>query len=168
MKYCNHCGAGLPDDATFCTACGNSLNPNPAPGYAPNPGYAPVPGYAPQGYAPVDPYDHTSEFDPKDISDNKVICMLIYLTGAIGIFIALLASNSSKYVAFHVRQALKFMVVNSLIAVVTALTFWTVLVPIVAGIFTIVLAVVQIICFFDICKGKAKEPYIIRDMKFMK
>ena len=71
----------------------------------------------------VDPYDHTAEFDPKDISDNKVICMLIYLTGAIGIFIALLASSTSQYVAFHVRQALKFLVVYSLMAIVLALVF---------------------------------------------
>jgi uncharacterized membrane protein len=166
MKFCPGCGASLDDSTAFCNNCGKPLNgtPRTAPNFGgPN-------AQAPYGYAPVyqDPFDHTAEFDPKDISDNKVICMLIYLTGAIGIFIALLASNSSKYVAFHVRQALKFMVVNSLIAVVTALTFWTVLVPIAAGIFTIVLVVVQIICFFDICKGKAKEPYIIRDMKFMK
>ncbi len=162
MKFCPACGASLPDETAFCNNCGKPVAPGPANHGTPYP-------QAPYGYAAYqDPFDHTSEFDAKDISDNKVICMLIYLTGAIGILIALLASNSSKYVAFHVRQALKFLVVNSLVVLITALTFWTILVPIAAGIFSVVLTVVQIICFFDICKGKAKEPYIIRNLTFMK
>ena len=162
MKFCPNCGATLPANTAFCNNCGARV-----PGAANAPAPNAQPGY---GYgAPFqDPYDHTSEFDSKDISDNKVICMLIYLTGFIGILIALLASNTSKYVAFHVRQALKFLVVNSLVLVITALTFWTVIVPIAAGILSIVLGVVQIICFFDICKGKAKEPFIIRNLTFMK
>ena len=168
MKYCNHCGAGLPDDATFCTACGNSLNPNPAPGYAPNSGYAPVPGYAPQGYAPVDPYDHTSEFDPKDISDNKVVCMLMYLASYAGILVALLMSNSSKYVAFHLRQVLKFEVATLLVGIIGAVGSIILIGPFLAGIAVAVLFVCRVICFFQICKGEAKEPAIIRDLKFLK
>ena len=119
--------------------------------------------------APVfDPYDHTAEFTPKDISDNKVISMLVYLMGAIGIVIALLAANSSPYAAFHVRQALKFTVVTILLAIVTAVLCWTIIVPIVAGIAALALLVVKIICFFQICKGKAVEPYIIRSFTFLK
>lgn len=155
MKFCPTCGATLPDNIAFCNNCGA-----PVAGGANN--------AAPYGVPFMDPYDHTAEFDAKDISDNKVICMLIYLTGFVGILVALLASNTSKYVSFHVRQALKFLVVNSLVLIITALTFWTVIVPIAAGILTIVLGVCQIICFFDICKGKAKEPYIIRNLTFLK
>lgn len=162
MKFCPNCGATLPANTAFCNNCGARV-----PGAANAPAANAQPGYG-YGAPYADPYDHTSEFDPKDISDNKVICMLIYLTGFVGILIALLASNTSKYVAFHVRQALKFLVVNSLVLVITCLTFWTVIVPIAAGILTVVLGVVQIICFFDICKGKAKEPYIIRNLTFMK
>lgn len=172
MKFCNNCGVTLPDDATFCTSCGNSLGgaptPNPAPSYSPNPGYAPAPGYAPVTYAPVDPYDHTSEFDPKDISDNKVVCMLMYLAGYVGILVALLMSNSSKYVAFHLRQVLKFEVVNLLLGIVGALGAIIVIGPIVAGIMMVVLFVIRIICFFQICSGKAKEPAIIRSLGFLK
>ena len=169
MKYCPNCGSGIADEATFCPNCGNGVgNPaNPAPGYNPNPGYAP--GYNPPPVYPAyDPYDHTAEFDPKDISENKVICMLVYLAGYIGILVALLMSSSSKYVAFHVRQALKIEVVTMLGAIVTALLFWTVIVPIAAGILAIALFVVKIICFFQICSGKAKEPAIICNLKFMK
>jgi uncharacterized membrane protein len=151
--------------------------PNAAPNPAPNAGFTAPANYGapnaqpPYGYgSPVytDPYDHTAEFDAKDISDNKVICMMIYLTGFIGILIALLASNSSKYVAFHVRQGLKFQVVSILTTLVSLLTFWTFIIPAAAGVLSIALFVVQIICFFDICKGKAKEPAIIRNLNFLK
>ena len=175
MKFCPNCGVTLPDDATFCTSCGNPLNngqptPPPAQGYAPNPGYTPNPGYAypPVTYAPVDPYDHTAEFDPKDISENKVVCMLIYLGSYIGILVALLLAGTSKYVGFHVRQALKFEVTTILVGLVTALLCWTFIVPIAAGILMVALFVIRIICFFQICKGQAKEPAIIRSLNFMK
>lgn len=176
MKYCPNCGSGIADEATFCPSCGNSIgNPgNPAPGYNPNPNYNPNPGYAP-GYNPppvypaYDPYDHTSEFDPKDISENKVICMLIYLAGVVGIFVALLMASSSKYVAFHVRQALKFQVAYILLGIIGGLGAVLIFIPtIVAGVMIGILSIIQIICFFQICKGQAKEPAIIRSLKFMK
>lgn len=180
MKYCPNCGSGIADEATFCPACGNSVGAaNPAPNAAPNPGYnpgypnggyAPNPGYNPApAYPAYDPFDHTSEFDPKDISDNKVICMLIYLAGYIGIFVALLLASSSKYVAFHVRQALKFEVATLLLGIVGGLGAVLIFIPTVAaGIMIVVLSVIKIICFFQICKGQAKEPAIIRSLKFMK
>lgn len=162
MKVCPNCQAQLDDAAVFCPNCGSQfVAPQQAPVYA-----APQPAYAP---APVvDPTDHTAEFDPKDISDNKVIAMLVYLLGAIGVIIALLGSNSSPYVAFHVRQALKFLVVEVLVGICIALLFFTIIVPIVGGIFLGVLEVIKIICFFQICSGKAKEPVIIKSIGFLK
>ncbi len=94
--------------------------------------------------------------------------MLVYLAGAIGIIIALLVGSASPYAAFHVRQALKFFVVETLITLVSLLLCWTVIVPIAAGILAIALWVVKIICFFQICSGKAKEPAIIRSFGFLK
>ncbi len=155
MKICPKCNAQCDDGAAFCTVCGYS--------------FASAQQTPPPPYASVhDPYDHTAEFDPKDVSANKVIAMLTYLMGVIGIIIALLVGNSSPYAAFHVRQALKFTVVETLLAIATALLFWTFLVPIAAGILYIVIFVIKIICFFQICGGKAKEPAIIRDLKFLR
>ena len=150
MINCPRCGAQVEEGSIFCSACGNQMQP----------GAVPVQTY--------DPYDHTREFDAKDISDNKVISMLVYLMGAIGIIIALLAANKSEYAAFHVRQALKFTVIEILTGIVAAFTFFTVIVPVAAGIFLAVLWVVKIICFFQICSGKAKEPAIIRNFTFLR
>ncbi len=35
MSFCPNCGANLPDNATFCTNCGNPIGSVPAGGYAP-------------------------------------------------------------------------------------------------------------------------------------
>lgn len=154
MQNCPKCGMQLEDGVIFCSGCGAKIE-NAAPVYA-------QPVYA------YDPYDRTAEFEPKDISDNKVISMLVYLLGWIGIIIALLAAPTSPYAGFHVRQALKFTVVEILVGIITAFTFWTIIVPIAAGIFLLVLWVIKIIAFFQICAGKAKEPAIIRDLGFLK
>lgn len=121
-----------------------------------------------QYYAPpVDIYDHTAEFDPKDIAANKVIAMVAYLLGTIGIIIALLGAHDSKYAAFHVRQALKFTVLEMLTGIIAIVLCWTFVVPIAAALCILVLFVVRIICFFSICSGKAKEAPIIRSFGFL-
>lgn len=158
MKFCPNCGTQLSDDATFCPNCGYSSANQPA-GNAPYYG-APMPVY--------DPYDHTAEFDAKDVSDNKIFAMLPYLMSVVGIIIALLAAPNSAYVGFHIRQAVKFTIVEALVGIVTLLLVWTVIVPIVSGIFMAVLVVIQILMFFSICNGKAKEPAIIRSIGFLK
>ena len=184
----------MDDNLAFCMNCGTQLpagQPAPAPAVPPTPQPTPAAAMTPPPASPYvnqvppqngpygniqpgqpapvfDPYDHTAEFTAKDISDNKVVSMLVYLMGAIGIVIALLAANSSPYAAFHVRQALKFTVVNILLGIAAAVLCWTFIVPIAAGIAALALLVIKIICFFQICKGKAIEPYLIRSLTFLK
>ena len=179
MKTCPNCKTQLDDSALFCTTCGvqfgNALPQGAVPpqqkavppqqnaippqqgAIPPQGAYAAAPGY--------DPYDHTAEFDPKDISDNKVFAMLCYLMDFIGIIVALLATHSSKYTMFHVRQALKITVVSILSVFVLIIPFlgWIAF-PILQGI----LWVIKIISFFQICSGKAKEPAIIRSFGFLR
>lgn len=165
MKICPKCNAQVDDNVMFCSTCGNNFAANAQQQTYQAP---PQPNYQPNYQPAYDPYDHTSEFEAKDISENKVISMLVYLMGAIGIVIALLASNTSPYAAFHVRQALKFTVVEILVAICTVFLFWTILVPIAAGILMTTLTVIKFICFFQICAGKAKEPAIIRSLGFLR
>ena len=146
MKFCPKCGAQLDDAAIFCPACGTNF----------------------QSGAQSNQYDHTAEFDAKDVSDNKPYAMLVYLMGIIGIFIALLAARDSKYLQFHIRQVIKFQVTQVLVGIVMAVLFFTIIIPIAGAIFLGVLFVIQIICFFRICSGKSVEPEIIRSFKFMK
>ena len=155
MKTCPKCQAQIDDNSAFCTSCGYAFAAEQQPQPQPQPVNA-------------DPADHTAEYDPKDISDNKVIAMLVYLLGTIGIIIALLGSHESPYVRFHIRQSLKFLVIETLTVLAISLLCWTFIVPIVGCIFIMVLEVIKIICFFQICGGKAKEPAIIRSFGFLK
>lgn len=160
MRTCTKCGASLEDTAAFCNVCGQptgAVAPAVAPSVTPTPA---VPAF--------DPYDHTHEFDAKDVSDNKVIVMLVYLLGTIGVIIALLASSTSPYAAFHVRQGLKFTVVETLAGLIAILLVWTIIVPIAVVVLMLVLFVCKIICFFSICKGQAKEAPIICKLNFLR
>lgn len=167
MKVCPKCGSQMNDNDSFCETCGmgfggdaphdNSQQPNEG---QPNNWQQPV--------EHINPYDHTAEFDLKDISANKVIAMLCYLLGTVGVIIAMLGSQSSPYAGFHVRQAIKFTVVDILLGIIGVVFFWTFLIPLLCGICYVILFVVRIICFFSICKGNAKEPPIIRSLGFLR
>lgn len=162
MKTCPNCHAQLDDNAIFCTACGTQFGANQQGAVPPQQNAVPPQAaYVP----PYNPYDHTAEFDPKDISDNKVFAMLCYLMGFVGIIVALLATNSSKYAMFHVRQALKIEVASILSVFVLIIPFlgWFAF-PILQAI----LLVIKVISFFQICSGKAKEPAIIRSFGFLR
>ncbi len=179
MKNCPKCNAQVEDQALFCPVCGFQFGaqqeaaPNQVPPqqqYNPNQqqyNYAPYPPQA-QPQPAFDPFDHTAEFDKQDISDNKVFAMLVYLMGIMGIVVALLASNKSEFTRFHIRQALKFEVCEILMILATAVLFWTFIVPIAVAIMECIFFVLKIICFINICQGKAKEPAIIRNLGFLK
>ena len=152
MKFCPNCGNPLEEGATSCPKCGDPLTLQAAP--------------VPVSY--VDPTDHTGEFDAADVSDNKVIAMLPYLMGIVGLIIALLARSDSPYAKFHTRQYLKICVCEAIIAICSAVLCWTILVPIAGAICIVILLVVRIICFFQICKGQAKEPAIVCRLGFLK
>lgn len=157
MKICPNCNAQLDDNMAFCVNCGTNLNE----GQAASAPAAPV-------YLAADPYDHTAEFDAKDISDNKVMAMICYLFGFIGIIIALIASKDSPYAGFHVRQSLKIQVALTLASVAMLLTCWLILPVIAYVVISAILTVVRYICFFQVCSGKAKEPFLIKSLNFMK
>lgn len=179
MKRCSQCGAELNDNTTFCTRCGAKMerveNEAASDKQSAN-GYQSAYGkqaqnngeYTYQQYAKTDPYDHTLEFDAKDIADNKVVAMLVYLMGVLGIVIGLIAGNKSEYVAFHTRQAMKFKVISILMGIVTAVLFWTFIIPIAALVLWIVLWACKVIAFFSVCSGKACEPYIVRHLDFLR
>ena len=155
MAFCPKCGNQIPDDCKFCAACGAQLDANAQP--------------APNVIPPmVDPADHTAEFTKEDISQNKIMAMAAYILGTVGIIIALLAAPQSPYAAFHSRQALKLDILTILLSLVTAVLSWTFIVPIFAGIAALVLLVIRIICFFQVCSGKAKDAAIVGALPFFK
>ncbi len=151
MKFCPNCGAQLEEGAAGCPSCGAVFVAQPAP-----------------AAVYVDPTDHTSEFDAADISENKVFAMLPYLLSVVGVIIALLAKTESRYTAFHVRQSLKIFICQALVGIISAVLAITIIVPLAGAVCEIILLVVQIICFFQVCAGRAKEPAIVNRLGFLK
>jgi len=176
MKFCDNCAARVSDDAVFCANCGMSLTSDSAPSQnntqgapqssaspAENTSYNTYGDYYQQPYIPTDPFDHTHEFSPEEISENKVFAACVYILGVMGIIIGLLAANSSKYVRFHVRQALKINLLAMVSMILGLVFFWLIIPIIAASVFVIILFVVMIIGFIDAWKGRAKELPIIRN-----
>ena len=141
MKVCTNCHLSFPDSASHCT---------------------PLTTVADQ---PGDPLDHTAEFNPADISANKVFALIPYLMGWVGVIITLLASSSSPYAGFHVRQALKIQIAAllSLVLLIIPLLGW-----VAAFACKIIAIVLNLICFFRVCSGKAIEAPIVSSFKFLK
>ncbi len=150
MKFCPNCGAQLEEGATSCPGCGAVFVTQPA------------------SAAYADPTDHTAEYDAADVSENKIFAMLPYLLSVVGVIIALLGKKESPYVAFHVRQALKIFICQTLVGILSAVLAITVIVPLAGVVCEIILLVVQIICFFQVCAGRAKEPAIVYRLGFLK
>ena len=181
---CPKCGSEMPDDSAFCTRCGASLhtgtqenqNSQGMPyGYG-NPqgnngayyGNPQMNNGMPYGQPYVDPKDHSAEFDGKDIADHKLFAMLPYLLGILGTIVALLVAKDSPYVGFHVREGIRILVSEVLLGLITVVLCWTVVVPIAAAVCFIILLVVRIISFVNVCNGKAKEAAIVSNFGFLK
>jgi len=164
MKICPKCNAQLDDNTAFCRICGCNLAEAQQNQYQYQYNQA---QYQPPQQA-YDPYDHTNEFDSKDISDNKIMALMIYVGGVVGVIIALLAAKDSKFVGFHIRQYLKFFLVETVATFATIVLFWTFIVSIAWAALMIALLVFRIICIVQICKGQAKEGLLIRKIAFLK
>ncbi len=161
MVTCPKCGNQLPDGAAFCNNCGTPIQgaPQGMPQGAPQ-----QPMYQ-QPVMAYDPWDHTAEFDRQDISDNKVFAMLPYLFSWIGVIVVMLAAQNSAYARFHARQYLKIAATEGilLLLMIIPILGW-----IVAGIGFLILFVLELIGFFGVCGGKAKEIPIIRGFGFLR
>ncbi|MCR4739059.1 MAG: zinc-ribbon domain-containing protein [Lachnospiraceae bacterium] len=157
MKSCPNCHTEVDDSHVFCPVCGTNID---------NPAQTPAAIYKPD-------WDHTDEFDAKDVSDNKVVAMLMYLTGLTGALLYfailwLIGKSKSDYLAFHVKENFKLSLVETLVVLISLLLCWTIIVPIAGVICELILCVVRIIAFVQCAKNESKEVAIIRGFNFLK
>lgn len=179
MKTCPKCGNKLGDEALFCNNCGFTMsnvasdngagNPNPQPQPQPannnswqNNGQQ---AYQQPYVAPVvDPNDHTSEFDPQDIADNKLYAALPYFFGIFGIIAGMMVKDSA-FTEFHVKMIIRYEI---LYGILSLLLIIPIIGLIVFGIGSIVLCIVKIIAIVNVLQGKAKDMPIVGNIEFLK
>ncbi len=147
MAFCSNCGKELPDGANVCPTCGASISGSAV------------------AEVTVNEWDHTEEFEASDISENKVYALSAYLFSILGIILCHVLAKESKYAQFHAREALKLDVATVVVYLLSCLLCWTCIVPIAGAVLACIFVVVKIICFVQVCKGKAVEPWLIRSIK---
>ena len=154
MKLCPKCNMQLEDSAAFCPNCGTQFIPNTT--------------VTQQPYVPVDSADHTAEFEAADIQENKLFAAICYLFSFFGIIVALLAAKESPFVKFHIRESLKISVCGVILMLLAIVGIITIIVSVAAYVCILILAVVEVICFFRALKGRAVEAPIIKGLNFLK
>ncbi len=186
--FCNNCGSALTDDSINAAPVSNAAPITPATdtmtpadqqagqlsGPQPNlqQNYQQPFGQAPyqqpqyqQPYMAYDPNDHTSEFDPQDIADNKLFAVLPYLLSSLmGIIVGIYVKDSA-FVKFHIKNAIRLDVAVILVLLLCIIPFlgW-----IAAAVCGLVLSVVKIIAIVWVFQGKAKDLPIISSIGFLK
>ena len=147
MAFCSNCGKEITEGTAVCPSCGAAFETKVS-----------VP----------EPWDHTAEFDAADISENKVYALSAYVFCFIGIILCHVLAKESPYAQFHAREALKLDLVTIVAYILGVFLCWTCIVPIAAVVLILILFVVRIISFVQVCNGKAKEPWLIRSISFLK
>lgn len=193
--FCNNCGSALTTDSAAPKSEANPAPasqdsapaPAPAPAPSPNPqsampqqpvmqqnfqgGFQQMPGGQmpyqqpyPQ-YQPVDPSDHTAEFDAKDIADNRLFAILPYFLSCLAGIIVGIYVKDSAFVKFHIKNSIRLTIAEILCLLIMIVPFigW-----IIGGILLIVLAVVHIIGIVYVCQGRAKDLPILSSIGFLK
>jgi len=144
MKYCSKCGTSLPDDAKFCTACGEAVNEMENNGQGPQTesGSANAQGeeFNTQSEDPNtrgntsgngteskfkeafnkfnDTPDHSAELEKEDVEKNKGISVLSYF--GLLLLIPLLVRPESKFAKYHANQGLVFFIASLIYSAVLA------------------------------------------------
>lgn len=146
----------------------------------------------------TDTPDSTSEYDPNDISQNKVYAILAYI--GILFLVPILGAPKSKFARFHANQGIVLFIAEAALGIVSTIfslifgalktafmtahvvanltggiSFPYVLVSIISVIFTIVFVIIGIFLLFlviigiiNAAQGKAKEVPLLGKLKILK
>ena len=118
--------------------------------------------------------DHTSEFDPADIQNNKTMGILSYI--GLLVLIPIFAAKESKFARFHANQGLVLVIAQAIVTVVLSILATLLgLIPYVGWIPALLIRLVipvvyipSIIGIINAAKGQAKELPIIGGIRILK
>lgn len=173
MAFCSKCGAKLEDGSKFCKSCGEPVKMSTEDKVS-----AAAADFTEKVSKINNTEDTTSEFDSKDISDNKVFAILAYLSWLV--LIPIFAAKDSKFACFHANQGIVLCIVETIwwivslivTAILTAL-LWRVwglrlLINFIFGLVNVLFLVLTILGIINAAQGKAKILPIIGKIKILK
>lgn len=114
--------------------------------------------------------DTTSQFDPDDIQQNKVMAIFAYLSWLV--LIPILGAKNSPFARFHANQGLALAIAEIICWVVLGML---VKLPLIGWIFGLVESIFSLICLIfaiigivNAANGRAKELPIVGKFKILK
>ena len=179
MTTCEKCKTEVTNDAQFCPNCGANLE---------TPANESTSSASDAIKNLNDTPDTTSEYDPKDISENKIIALLSYL--GILFVIPLFAAPKSKFARFHANQGLVLCIAGAAYSILHSVILMPILnsifqgywngyltytrgpihgfLSLVLSLLYIIFGVLTILGIVNTVNGKAKELPLIGKIKLLK
>lgn len=126
--------------------------------------------------------DTTSQYDPRDIADNKIMAVLAYL-GILVLIPMFAAPKNSRYARFHVRQGFNLFLCDIAVSVISILLsfikvtryIWGIpyrttpgIVVFISWLISIPVLILTIIGIINAVQGKAKELPVIGKYQIIK
>lgn len=158
MATCKKCGAELKPDEKFCSSCGEPIEAQS--------------DFSKKFDETVDKAkelnnteDTTAEFDPEDISKNKVYAVLAYLSWLI--LIPIFVAKDSKFARYHANQGLVLAICSTLGFILLGVlpNIW--IISLITSLFEIAVWIIDVIGIVNAVNGKAKELPIVGKFRIL-
>lgn len=159
MKKCSKCGAEIEDSAMKCPVCGATQITDQGEDLGKK---------ITEGFGKFnDTKETTSEYDSRDIENNKVFAILSYI--GILFVVGLIATPKSKFARFHANQGLVLFITEIALGIVSGIVSF---IPVVSGIVSAVVGLISlvymVIGIYNSASGKAKELPVIGGISIIK
>lgn len=159
MKKCSKCGAEIEDSAMKCPVCGATQITDQGEDLGKK---------ITESFGKFnDTKETTSEYDSRDIENNKVFAILSYI--GILFVVGLIAAPKSKFARFHANQGLVLFITEIVLGIVSGIVSF---IPVVSGIVSAVVGIISlvymVIGIYNSASGKAKELPVIGGISIIK
>lgn len=173
MAFCSKCGAQLEDGSKFCPSCGEAVEMSTEDKVS-----AAASDFGSKVAKLNDTEDVTSEFDAKDISDNKAMAILAYLSWLV--LIPIFAAKNSKFARYHANQGLvlalfeaAYWIASAILTALFTFLFWRVfalvtVLTVILRLANLAFLALTVIGIVNAAQGKAKALPIIGKIKILK
>ena len=167
MAFCPVCGEQVSDNAPNCPKCGAPLGSNANQ----NNTQQAVNDFVNNLNNTA---DYSSQMDPTDAENNKVMAILAYI--GVLVFVPIFAAPESKFARYHANQGLTLFIVELFYGVImTVLTHTVGNIPVagklilaICGLFGIAFVILMIFGIVNAVNGKAKDLPVIGNLHLLR